>query len=231
MGSRFQGHILEPDDDGYYEARQVWNAMVDKRPALIACCLDTDDVVTALALARGRGLEISVRGGGHSIVGHSVTEGGLMVDLSLINDVRIDPDARYVAVGGGALWADIDRASLPLGLAVTGGMVSHTGVAGLTLGGGYGWLARRHGLSCDNLLSAEVVTAAGEVLPASEDENEELLWGLREGAEISASSPGSSFVCTSSTGSASPSTSSTRPRTAATSCTPSRSSQPRRPTR
>jgi FAD/FMN-containing dehydrogenase len=181
MDRRFRGELLEPSHPGYEEARRAWNAMVDNRPALIVKCRDTQDVAAALAVARDRGLEVSVRGGGHSIVGHSVTDGGVMIDLSPLNDVRIEPESRRARVGGGAVWADVDRAAQEVGLAVTGGLVSHTGVGGLSLGGGYGWLARRHGLSCDNLVCAEVVTASGDVLTASDDENDDLLWGLRGG--------------------------------------------------
>jgi FAD/FMN-containing dehydrogenase len=135
MGRDLGSGLLQPGEDGYEEARQVWNGMVDKRPALIARCADAGDVVAALGLARERDLEVAVRGGGHSIVGHSVTDGGLMIDLSPTNRVEIDAERRVARVGGGAVWADIDRASLPLSLAVTGGLVSHTGVGGLTLGG------------------------------------------------------------------------------------------------
>lgn len=181
MRERIRGELLEQGDDQYEDARRVWNGMVDKRPLLIARCRDSGDVVAALAIAQDENLEVSVRGGGHSIVGHCVTDGGLMIDLSQMNGVRIDAEKRRALVGGGALWADIDRESQQVGLGVTGGIVSHTGVGGLTLGGGYGWLARRHGLSCDNILSAEVVTAAGEALTVSSSENEDLLWGLRGG--------------------------------------------------
>ena len=173
--------ILRPGALGYDEARRVWNAMVDRRPALIARCHQTADVVTAVALARRDGLEIGVRCGGHSVAGHAVPEGGLMIDLTPMGAVRVDPDRRRAWVQGGALLGAMDAATQPYGLATTAGNVSHTGVGGLTLGGGMGWLARQYGLSCDNVLSFEVVTADGEVVRASAAENTELFWGLRGG--------------------------------------------------
>jgi FAD/FMN-containing dehydrogenase len=173
--------ILRQGEPGYDEARRVWNAMVDRRPALIARCSETADVVTAVALARRDGLEIGIRCGGHSVVGHAVPEGGLMIDLTPMGGVRVDPERRRAWVQGGALLAALDAATQPYGLATTAGNVSHTGVGGLTLGGGMGWLARQYGLACDNVLSFEVVTAAGEVVRVSAAENPELFWGLRGG--------------------------------------------------
>jgi FAD/FMN-containing dehydrogenase len=173
--------ILQPGEPGYDEARRVWNAMVDRRPALIARCHGTADVVTAVALARRDGLEIGVRCGGHSVAGHAVPQGGLMIDLTPMGGVRVDPERRRAWVQGGALLGALDAATHPYGLATTAGNVSHTGVGGLTLGGGMGWLARRFGLACDNVLSFEVVTAAGGVVRASAAENPELFWGLRGG--------------------------------------------------
>jgi FAD/FMN-containing dehydrogenase len=173
--------ILRPGEVGYDQARRVWNAMVDRRPALIVRCREIRDVVEAVALARREGLEIGIRCGGHSVVGHAVPEGGLMIDLTPMDGVRVDPERRRAWVQGGALLSALDAASQSYGLATTAGNVSHTGVGGLTLGGGMGWLARQHGLSCDNVESFTVVTAAGDVVRASAEENAELFWGLRGG--------------------------------------------------
>jgi FAD/FMN-containing dehydrogenase len=175
------GTVLAPADTGYDAARQAWNAMVDKHPALIAQCADAGDVATAIAFARRNGLEIGVKCGAHSVLGMSIPEDGLMIDLSRMNEVRIDPDARLAHVGGGALLGALDRASMEHGLATTAGNVSHTGVGGLTLGGGMGWLARQFGMACDNVVEYEIVTAAGDTLTASASENPDLFWGLRGG--------------------------------------------------
>jgi FAD/FMN-containing dehydrogenase len=181
LREQFDGPLLRPGDDGYEDARQLWNAMFDRRPALIARCTGTADVVAAVRFARGAGLEMAVRCGGHSVAGHSSTDGGVMVDLSPMRGVRVDADARRAWVQGGAPLGALDHETQLHGLATTAGVVSHTGVGGLTLGGGYGYLGRLHGLACDNLISAEVVTASGEVLVASETSNADLFWGLRGG--------------------------------------------------
>jgi FAD/FMN-containing dehydrogenase len=173
--------LLRPGGPGYEEARTVWNAMVDRRPAAIAPCADTAAVRAAVAFAREEGLEIGVRCGGHNIAGLAVPDGGLMIDLRPLSTVRVDPAARRATVGGGALLGALDRAAQRHGLATTAGNISHTGVGGLTLGGGMGWLARKHGLTCDNVLSYTLVTAAGDVVRVSAEENPDLFWGLRGG--------------------------------------------------
>jgi FAD/FMN-containing dehydrogenase len=176
------GEVLAPTDAGYAEASRIWNGLHDEvRPALIVRCADAADVAAAIGFGRSNDLEIAVRGGGHSVAGFSTTDGGIVVDLSAMRAVRVDPEARRAYVGGGAVWADVDGATQPHGLATTGGLVSTTGVGGFTLGGGIGWLMRRYGLACDNLVAAEIVTADGRVVRAAADENEELLWGLRGG--------------------------------------------------
>ena len=177
----FAGQVLLPYEDGYDQARRVWNAMVDRRPAVIARCAGTADVAAAVRFGRSRGLEIGVRGGGHNIAGLAVPQGGLMVDLSLMSAVRVDPGRRRSWVQGGALLGALDRAAQSFGLATTAGNVSHTGVGGLTLGGGMGWLARQFGLACDNVDRFEVVSADGEILHASGSQNPDLFWGLRGG--------------------------------------------------
>jgi FAD/FMN-containing dehydrogenase len=173
--------ILRRGDDGYDEARTVWNAMIDRHPRLIVRCTTTADVVAAVRYAREHDLEIGVRCGGHSVVGLAVPEDGLMIDLRPMDAVSIDPVRRRARVQGGALLGSLDRAAQEYGLATTAGNVSHTGVGGLTLGGGMGWLARQFGLACDNVTAYEMVTANGEVVRATATENPELFWGLRGG--------------------------------------------------
>ncbi len=176
-----RGELLRPGSDGYDEARSLWNGLVDKRPALIARCAGAGDVAQGVRFAREHDLVLAVRGGGHNIAGKSLCDGGLVLDLSRMNRVQVDPARRRARVEGGARLGDVDRETQAFGLATTLGIASDTGVAGLTLGGGYGWLAGRHGMACDNLVAAELVTADGELLTASEDEHPDLLWGLRGG--------------------------------------------------
>ncbi len=175
------GKLVFPTSEAYDEVRKVWNAMIDKRPALIARCVAPSDVIKAVDFARSHDLLLSVRGGGHSISGKAVCEGGLMLDLFLMRSVRVDPFAQTARVEGGALLGDLDREAQQFGLATTAGTVSHTGVGGLTLGGGHGRLARRYGLSCDNVRSVDIVTADGSYLHANEKENKDLYWGVRGG--------------------------------------------------
>jgi FAD/FMN-containing dehydrogenase len=177
----FAGDVIARDDDGYDAARAVWNGTVDVRPVLIAQCHTTDDIVAAVNLVRASACAFSVRAGGHSVAGLSMCDGGVAIDLSRMRTVNVDADARTATVEPGATWADFDAATGAHGLASTGGLISSTGVAGLTLGGGIGWLQRKYGLACDNLLSADVVTADGAVVRVSGVDHPDLLWGLRGG--------------------------------------------------
>jgi len=181
LRSDLRGTLLAPGAPGYDESRTIWNAMIDRRPALIARCTSAADVAAAVRFARDHDLLLAVRGGGHNIAGNAVCEGGLMIDLSPMKAVRVDPDGRTARVEGGATLADFDREAQAFGLATPLGINSTTGVAGLTLGGGFGWLSRRLGLTIDNLLSVEVVTAKGEVVRASGDDDPDLFWALRGG--------------------------------------------------
>src|SRR6202167_1978481 len=174
LRASLHGTLLTPDQDGYAVARRIWNGMIDKHPALIARCADAADVAHAVTFARERELLVAVRGGGHSFPGYSTCDGGLMIDLSLMNPVRVGAQARTAPVGGGAWVVNVDTAAQQEGLATTLGEISNTGVGGLTLGGGFGWLARRFALACDNLVSAEIVTADGRVLRASEKDEPDL---------------------------------------------------------
>jgi FAD/FMN-containing dehydrogenase len=177
----FAGALLRPDHEGYEESRRVYNGLIDKRPALIARCHGEADIVAAVNFAREAGLEVSVRGGGHNIAGACATDGGLMIDLSGLKGIYVDPEGRTARVQPGVVWSELNRETQLHGLAVTGGVISTTGVAGLTLGGGLGWLMPKYGLATDNLVSARVVTADGRTLAASETENPDLFWGLRGG--------------------------------------------------
>ena len=181
LATALRGPLLRPDDDGYDDARTLWNGMVDRRPAAIARCQSTADVMACVRFARTSGLPLSVKGGGHQLAGNALCDDGLVVDLAPMNGVRVDPDTRTARVEPGATLGQFDREAQTFGLATPAGVHSGTGVAGLTLGGGIGWLARSFGLTSDNLLAADVVTADGELVYASEDEHPELFWALRGG--------------------------------------------------
>jgi len=176
-----RGELIGRDDPSYEQHRRVWNGSIDRHPALVARCAGAADVIAAVRFATMHELVVAVRGGGHSFPGHSVCDGGLVIDLSLMRGIRVDPVARTARVQAGALLGDLDRETQAFGLAVPSGIVTHTGVAGLTLGGGLGWLMRKYGLTIDNLVRADVVTAEGELIQASEAENSDLFWGLRGG--------------------------------------------------
>ena len=179
--SGFRGDLIVPDHHDYDDARAVWNGAVDRRPRLIARCTGAADVAAAVRFARDRDLEVAVRGGGHNVAGTAVCDGGIVIDLSAMRAVTVDPVERTALVQGGALWGDVDHETQAYGLATTGGIVSHTGVGGLSLGGGLGWLMRKHGLTVDNLVRAEVVTAEGEIVCASANDHPDLFWALRGG--------------------------------------------------
>jgi FAD/FMN-containing dehydrogenase len=181
LAATFGGELLKPADVGYEDARKVHNGLIDKRPALIARCRGVADVVDAINLTRGLGLEIAVRGGGHNVAGRSTVDGGVMIDLSPMKGVDVDPRNRTVRAQGGVTWAELNRETQLHGLAVTGGVVSSTGIAGLTLGGGMGWLMGKYGLALDNLRAVELVTADGMVMRASADEEHDLFWAVRGG--------------------------------------------------
>jgi FAD/FMN-containing dehydrogenase len=181
LREQVRGPVVEPDGDGYDELRRVHNGMHDRRPALIVRATSTADVVAVVNYARETGVDLAVRGGGHSAPGFGTSDGGVVLDLGLINNVHVDPTKKTARAGGGATWGDFNHATHAFGLATTGGIISTTGIGGLTLGGGIGYLTRGCGLSCDNLVSAEVVTADGRILTASEYDNEDLFWALRGG--------------------------------------------------
>jgi len=181
LRERLRGALLLPGDDGYDDARRVWNARIDREPAAIARCAGAADVIAAVEAAREETLELSVKAGGHHVSGSAVCDDGLVIDLSRMDGVRVDPGAGRVRVGAGATWGDVDHETQAFGLATPGGQDPNIGVAGLTLGGGVGWLSPKYGLACDNLLSADVVTADGELVRASAEENPDLFWALRGG--------------------------------------------------
>jgi FAD/FMN-containing dehydrogenase len=181
LRTHFSGTILNPGEDGYDTARAVHNASIDRRPATIASCATTADIVDAVRFARAEGLELSVRGGGHNVAGRAVVDGALMIDLSPMRSVFVDPAARTARAGGGSLWRDFNRATALQGLATTGGAISTTGVAGLTLGGGLGWLMAKHALAADNLIAVELVTADGTVAHVTHESDADLMWALRGG--------------------------------------------------
>ncbi len=179
--SDVRGKIVRPGDEDYEVARKVWNGMIDRHPSLVLYCAGVEDVRRAVDFAGANNLLVAVRGGGHNVAGNAVCDGGLVIDLSRMKGIEVDPRSLVARVQAGLTWGELDRATQAYGLAATGGIVSRTGIAGLTLGGGIGWLMRKHGLTCDNLLSAEIVTAGGRLLTANEEENSDLFWGLRGG--------------------------------------------------
>jgi FAD/FMN-containing dehydrogenase len=181
LGAGLAGELLAPGSNGYDSARKVWNGMIDRRPALIARCGRVDDVAAVVSFARRHGALTAVRGGGHGVAGVAVCDGGLVVDLSGLKEIRVDPGTRTVRAGGGCTLGELDRATQEHGLATPLGVVTQTGISGLTLAGGIGWLRRKHGMSCDNVVAAEVVTADGQIRVASERENPDLFWGIRGG--------------------------------------------------
>ena len=181
LRSAFRGELLLPGNADYDAARSVWNGMIDKRPALVARCRGAADVIAVVNFARERGLLVSVRGGGHNVAGLALCDGGVTIDMSLMRSIRVDPVAQTVRAEAGVTWGELDREALAFGLATTGGMVSTTGIAGLTLGGGLGWQMARHGLASDNLLSVDIVTADGKLLTASASQHQDLFWAVRGG--------------------------------------------------
>lgn len=179
--SGMRGAVLRPGMNGYDEARQLYNGMIDRRPTIIVKCACSEDVVQCVNYARENDVQLSVRAGGHGVAGNALNDGGIVVDLTTMRDVLIDPIGRTARVGGGARWIDLDPVAQKHGLATTGGRVSSTGIAGFTLGGGAGWLMGRFGLSCDNLRSAEIVTADGDLISVNDDDRPDLMWALRGG--------------------------------------------------
>jgi len=181
LREQVRGQVFTDGDEGYGEARSVYNGMIDKRPAVVIGAVDDADVIAGVRYASDSGLDLSIRGGGHSVPGFGTNDDGVVIDLGAMKGIRVDPEARTVRAQGGATWGDLDHATHPFGLATTGGIISTTGIAGLTLGGGIGYLTRGHGLSVDNLISVDVVTADGSLVHASDDENSDLFWAVRGG--------------------------------------------------
>lgn len=178
---KLAGRVLTPADEAYNEVRKVWNGMVDRKPALIIQCQSAADVIIGVNTAKQFNLPLAIRGGGHNVTGNAVCDDGVMIDLSPMKKVQVDPEQMTAKAQTGATWGDFDKATQVFGLATTGGLISTTGIAGLTLGGGVGWLVRHYGMCCDNLISAEIVTANGELVTASDTENADLFWGLKGG--------------------------------------------------
>jgi FAD/FMN-containing dehydrogenase len=191
-----RGTVIQPPDTAYERARRVNNFLIDRHPRLIVQCRDTADVMSAVTFAREQGLEIAIRGGGHNVAGNAVCDDGLVIDLSQMRSVQVDPARRVARVEGGCVWKDVDHATHAFGLATPGGIISSTGVAGLTLGGGIGYLNRQYGLTCDNLQAVDLVTAEGTFITASATEHPDLFWALRGGGGNLASPPRSSSSCT-----------------------------------
>lgn len=181
LSGNVKGEVILPEDDRYDEARKVWNGMIDKRPALIVRCKNEDDVVVAVNYARDNNLITAVRGGGHNVAGFGTCDGGLVIDLSGMKNVSIDPEKGTADAQGGVTWREFDEECQKYGMATTGGLVSTTGLGGFTLGGGFGWLVRKYGMTIDNLISADIITAGGEKVTASDHENQDLFWGIRGG--------------------------------------------------
>ena len=196
LAARVSGPVLTPGDEAYDSARTVHNGLIDRRPALIVRCRTPEDVVAALAFARDAGLEVSVRGGGHNVAGRAVADGALMIDLAEMKTIAVDPDAATATAGGGVTWAELNAAAGKHGLAVTGGAISTTGIAGLTLGGGLGWLMGKYGLAADNLVAVELVTAAGEVVDVDASSHPDLSGRFAAAAGTSASRRRSRTECT-----------------------------------
>ncbi len=182
LAERLDGEAILPGHSGWDEARKVYNGMIDKQPAVIARCASTDDVLASVNFAREQNLVVAVRSGGHSVAGMSICDDGILIDLAGMKQIDVDPESRIARTGGGVLWGEFDKATQQHGLQTPGGRVTTTGVGGFTTGGGYGWTSSKHGLTCDNLVSAEVVTADGRVVTASQDENEDLFFGIRGGS-------------------------------------------------